>query len=86
MGTVASVDGDTLVVNTAEGPVRVRIGANTALQKQVPADRGDLAPGQRVAVSGERDGEGTVAAAGVQILSGDGAGDQAATNPARRAR
>jgi hypothetical protein len=76
-GVIASVDGDMMIVNTPEGPVRVRVGDTTSVLKQVPAERGELTAGQRVLVSGERDGDGAVTASGVQILSGDATGDRA---------
>jgi hypothetical protein len=70
-GVIASIDGDTVVLTTPDGSVSVKLSDGTSLQKQVPAARDDLAPGQRVLVSGERDADGAVAASGVQIL-GDG--------------
>jgi hypothetical protein len=74
-GVIASVDGDTMVVNTPDGPVRVSVGDATSVQKLAPAERTELTPGQRVVVSGERAGDGAVAASGVQILGDQAAGD-----------
>ena len=79
-GVIASVEGDTIVVNTADGPVRVTLGDNAAIQKQVPAERGELSAGQRIVVSGERVADGAVTASGVQILSGE-AGDRSPPAP-----
>jgi hypothetical protein len=76
-GTIESVDGDTVVVTTPEGSVRVNLGDTTSLQKQVPAERSDLAPGQRVLVTGERDADGAVAASSVQIGGEGGPGGRA---------
>ncbi|HLH26679.1 MAG TPA: hypothetical protein VK066_29500 [Chloroflexota bacterium] len=50
---VTSVDGDTVTLMTAEGPQRVRLAPTTRVQKQVPAERAEIAPGQLVVVRGE---------------------------------
>jgi hypothetical protein len=66
-----------MVVSTPDGPVQVTLGDDASVQRLVPADRADLAPGQRVAIDGARDGDGAVAASGVQIVGqGSGAGGQ----------
>jgi hypothetical protein len=52
--------------------VRVTLGDSTSVQRVEPADRDALAPGQRVVVNGDREGDGAVAASGVQILPGNG--------------
>jgi len=89
-GTIASVDGDTLVLDTPDGSLTVQLGDSTSLQKQVPAERADLAPGQRVLVSGERGADGTLDASGVQILGdeppggGGGAGGAPGDGAAQR--
>ena len=71
-GVVDSIVDGTMIVNTPDGPVRVTLGDGTTVQRVQPADRADLAPGQRVVISGDRGGDGAVAANGVQILPGDG--------------
>jgi hypothetical protein len=90
-GVIASIDGDTVVLTTPDGSVSVKLSDGTSLQKQVPAARDDLAPGQRVLVSGERDADGAVAASGVQILgdgpaagAGSGSGSGGAPGAAQR--
>jgi hypothetical protein len=76
-GIIASIDGDTVIVTTPDGPVQVTLNDGTTLLKQAPAERSDLTPGLRVLVTGEREADGPVAASGVQILSGDApAGDR----------
>jgi hypothetical protein len=54
---------------TAAGPRRVRLADNTRIQKQVTAERDDLAPGQLVIVRGEPDGDELVAGT-VELLGG----------------
>jgi hypothetical protein len=61
-----------MIVSTPDGPVRVTLGDSTSVQRVEPADRDALAPGQRVVVNGDREGDGAVAASGVQILPGNG--------------
>jgi hypothetical protein len=73
-GVIVSLDGDTMMVNTPDGPVRVTLGDGTSVQKLAPAERTELTPGQRVTISGERAGDGAVAASGVQILGEQGEG------------
>jgi hypothetical protein len=64
---VASVDGDVVVLMTPWGEQRVRLGPDTRVEKQVPAERGEIAPGQLVVVNGvPADGE--ITAGTVQIL------------------
>jgi len=88
-GVIASVDGDTIIVNTANGPVRVTLAPNANVQKQVPAERSELAAGQRVVVTGEQAADGAVTASGVQIVSGNdpsAAGDAPAGGTGRNRR
>ncbi|HZR97576.1 MAG TPA: hypothetical protein VFE37_02655 [Chloroflexota bacterium] len=64
---VASVDGDVVVLMTPWGEQRVRLGPDTRVEKQVPAGRGEIAPGQLVVVNGAPAGD-EIAAGTVQIL------------------
>jgi hypothetical protein len=77
-GVIESIVDGTMVVNTPDGPVHVTLGEGTSVQRVEPAARADLAPGQRVVISGDRGGDGAVSASGVQILpetEGQGRGD-----------
>jgi hypothetical protein len=67
-GVISEVEADTITVNGPDGPVRVRLGETTTVQRLVPAERAALAPGQRVLVAGERAADGTLSAASVQIV------------------
>ncbi|HZU07434.1 MAG TPA: DUF5666 domain-containing protein [Chloroflexota bacterium] len=71
-GTISRIEGDTIIVATPSGPVQITLGDTTTVQKLVPAERSELAPGQRVTVSGARAADGTLAAESVQILGSDG--------------
>jgi hypothetical protein len=73
-GVIDSIVDGTMVVNTPDGPVHVKLDDGTSVQRLEPAARTDLAPGQRVVISGDRGGDGAVSASGVQIV-GEGPGD-----------
>ena len=64
---VTSVDGDWLVLMTPWGEQRVRLAPQTRVDKQVPAEPSEIAPGQLVLVTGDPAGDETVAGT-VQIL------------------
>jgi len=49
-GTVASVNGDVITINTNAGSVKVMVSGSTTYQKSVPAAVTDVTPGERVAV------------------------------------
>jgi hypothetical protein len=66
---VTSVDGDTLTLLTATGPQRVRLAPATRLQKPVPAERSELAPGQLIRELGEPQGDEVVAGT-IELLGG----------------
>ncbi|SRR5579883_1042228 len=81
-GVIQSIVDGTMVVSTPDGPVHVTLGDSTSVQRVEPADKTDLAPGQRVVVSGSRGDDGTVAANDVQILPGDGGQESGNRGPA----
>ena len=68
IGTVKSVEGDTLTVSTAQDVTAVVLTETTTISKQVPGDRSDLQPGWQVTVRGERDSKGVVTAVTIQVL------------------
>ena len=73
-GTVEKVEGNTVTVDTPEGPLSVRIGEDTVIQKSAAGTLEDLQTGLRVAVVGQPDEGGTVAAQFVVLIpeGGDG--------------
>ena len=66
-GTIASVDGTTLTVDTAQGPLQTEIETETTIQMFIKGDLGDLETGTRVIVVGSRDGDGLVTAGSILI-------------------
>jgi Domain of unknown function (DUF5666) len=81
-GTVASVDGKTLVLTESSGnTVKVRITSATTIDKTKSTGRGAIHPGDTITVSGTTAKSGTVSAATVTDggASGSGSGSGSAT-------
>jgi len=74
-GTVARRDSDTIEVTTATGSVSVKLSGNTAIRKTVEATAADITPGQSVLVQGQRNPDGSLAAASIQIGTAGGSRD-----------
>lgn len=53
--------------NSGEAPATVRVNDQTAIRKQVAGTVADIQPGERISVRGERQSDGTVTAASVQV-------------------
>jgi hypothetical protein len=70
MGTIKSVEGDTLVVTTAEGDTQVHATGTTLIEKYTAAGVGDLEIGERVIVSGSQNDDGSVTARSIQSMQG----------------
>ncbi len=66
-GTVEKIEGNTLTVNTAQGPLQATIGADTTIQMSVQGTTQDLTAGVRVTVVGQRGDDGNVAATSIII-------------------
>lgn len=67
MGTIEAVEGDTLVVTTEEGEVRVQTTDTTLIEKSMAVGVEDLAAGEQVVVSGSRNDDGSITARSIQI-------------------
>jgi len=68
MGTIKSVEGDTLVVTTSQGDTQVQATNTTLVEKYMAASLGDLKVGERVVVSGTQNDDGSVTAQSIQSL------------------
>lgn len=68
LGTIEAVEGNALVVTTQEGAIRVRITDTTLVEKYTTVAIGDLETGERVAVSGTRNEDGSYTARSIQVL------------------
>ena len=73
IGTIETIEGDTVVVDTPQGPLQAVVGADTVIQKFVEGTSEDLQAGIRVTVTGDRAEDGTVQARSILITpEGDG--------------
>lgn len=68
LGTIEVVEGDALVITTQEGAIRVRITDTTLVEKYTTVAIGDLETGERVAVSGTRNEDGSYTARSIRVL------------------
>jgi hypothetical protein len=68
-GEVKSIDGNTLTLTTGQNETKVTLSDTTAIVKSTSGTTADLAAGQQVMVTGERDADGNVTATQVMILS-----------------
>jgi len=68
VGTIKSVEGDTLVVTTSQGDTQVQATNTTLIEKYPTASVGDLKVGERVVVSGSQNDDGSVTARSIQSL------------------
>ncbi len=66
-GTVASVEGSTASIATAQGQVTVTVGSNTSIQKVVTGALSDLQQGESLTVIGSRDANSNIAATSITI-------------------
>jgi hypothetical protein len=70
MGTIKSVEGDTLIVTTSEGDTQVHATDTTFIEKYTAVGVEDLEVGERVVVSGSQNDDGSVTARSIQSLRG----------------
>ena len=67
-GTIEIIEGETLVINSDEGIIRVQTTDTTLIEKNMSVGVGDLEVGEMVVVSGSRNEDGSVTAR--SIMSG----------------
>lgn len=72
-GTIESIDGAVITVNTAQGLLTATLSGDTTVQKFVEGAAVDLVPGMQVTVIGQRADDGTVEATTV-LITPEGAG------------
>jgi len=68
MGTIEAVEGETLVINSNEGIIRVQTTDTTLIQKNMPVEVGDLEIGEAVVVSGPQNDDGGITARSVMSV------------------
>ena len=66
-GTVEKIEGDTVTINTVQGPLLVTVGSDTTIQITTAGTIQDLTIGLRVTVAGQRGADGTVTANSILV-------------------
>jgi uncharacterized protein Veg len=68
MGTIEALEGNTLVVTTQEGTIRVQTTDTTLIEKYTTVAISDLEAGEGVVVSGTRQDDGSYTARSIRVL------------------
>ena len=66
-GTIEAVEGDTLLVSTEEGEIRVQTTDTTLIEKSMAMGVEDLEVGEQVVVAGSQNDDGSVTARSIRI-------------------
>jgi len=66
-GAVDSVNGDTVVINTPQGPVTAHLSGTTRITKSVAGTSDDIKTGETIVVTGERNADGSINAINIMI-------------------
>ena len=67
-GTIEAVDGNTITLNTQQGPLEIAVGDETNIQMTTEVPMSDLETGMTVTVAGERDEDGNFTAGNIVVL------------------
>ena len=71
MGTVESVEGSVVTLKTQDGPtVLVNISDSTSIQKTIEGSLEDIAVGDSIAVSGDKNEDNSIDATSISLVSG----------------
>ena len=73
-GTIETVEGDTLTINTQRGPLQAAVGSETTIQLFTDGTLADLAAGMQVTVVSERADDGSVVATSITVIPEGGGG------------
>ena len=68
LGTVEQIDGNTLVITTDDGSVRVQTSDTTLIEKYMTVGVADLIKGERVTIAGSKNDDGSYTARSIQSL------------------
>mgnify|MGYP005867639505 CR=1 FL=1 len=68
MGTIIAIEGETLVLNTQEGTVRVKTTENTLIEKMQSVSLDALKTGEQIVVLGSRGEDGAITARSIQSV------------------
>ncbi len=67
-GTIEAIEGDTVVINTDDGIIRVQTVDTTMIEKNMSVDVGDLEVGEMVVVSGPENDDGGITARSIMSM------------------
>lgn len=67
-GTIQAIEGNTLIINTDEGLVKVQTTDTTLIEKNMPVTVSELKVGEMVVVSGPRNDDGSITARSVMSM------------------
>ncbi len=67
-GTIEAIEGDTLVISTDEGIIRVQTTDTTMIEKNMPVKVDDLEVGEMVVVSGPQNEDGSITARSIMSV------------------
>ncbi len=70
MGTIEEVEGDTLILSTQQGTIRVQTTDTTLIEKYESVQVGNLEVGEQVIVSGSENADGSLTARSIRSLQG----------------
>ncbi|MBM4430687.1 MAG: hypothetical protein FJ026_10130 [Chloroflexi bacterium] len=68
LGSIERIDGNTLVVSTDEGSIRVQASDTTLIEKYMTVEVADLVVGERIIISGSQNDDGSYNARSIQSL------------------
>jgi hypothetical protein len=67
-GTIEAIEGDTVVINTDDGIIRVQTVDTTMIEKNMPVGVSDLEVGEMVVVSGPQNDDGSITARSIMSM------------------
>jgi len=67
-GTIQSIEGNTLIINTGDGTITVEATDTTLIEKVMSVGVGDLEIDEQVVVSGRQNDDGSITARSIQPL------------------
>ena len=68
IGQIKSIAGDVIQLSTSQNVTTVKLSSDTVIRKTVEGTLADLEPGMRITVTGERDSDGNITAAQIQVV------------------
>ena len=68
MGTIQSIEGDVVIIDTREQTIRVETTDTTLIEKYMPVSVNDLEVDEQVIVTGRQNQDGSITARSIQLL------------------